>query len=277
MSGDIGGSGSGGYFSRAWALVTGGAGWFKPVLVLSVAPLVPIVGSLGALGYCVEWARLVAWGADAAPKQGRVAVGACIASGWRSFLVSLAWALIVVLLGEVLSVLPRVGGALDLLWSLASLALGVVASVAVLRASLYQRVTAGLRPLRVLELCGRDPKGLLKVFCIEVLVGLVVGLATTAFVILPLSGTLPALISEVQALGPSADSALVAPLVARYVSAAGPGLAIAVIASSLLASLASLVCWGVIGLWLRQFSVPSWGPEESPAPDLRLGEGAGSD
>lgn len=77
------------YFSHSWKLLTRDKGWVKPILVLAIAMFVPVVGPLAVLGYALEWARLSAWGVDAAPKQRGVKIGGCLVAGWRAFVVIL--------------------------------------------------------------------------------------------------------------------------------------------------------------------------------------------
>ena len=79
--------------ARSWALLTRDRGWIKPILAMIAATLVPIVGLLGVMGYAAEWARLTAWGVTSSPKQKNVRVGACIASGWRVFVVTVVWSI----------------------------------------------------------------------------------------------------------------------------------------------------------------------------------------
>ena len=93
------------YFSRDWAMLTRDKGWIKPILLMALASLVPIVGILGVTGYAYEWARLTAWGVDSAPKQRDVKVGACIKSGFRVCMVTLCWSLAVGFVFGVLNVL----------------------------------------------------------------------------------------------------------------------------------------------------------------------------
>ena len=110
-----GGFERGRYFSRAWSLLTREKGWWKPVAVCAAADLVPVAGPLGVLGYRLEWARLVAWGADVSPKRHGVRVGSCISSGWRGFLVLLVWSLVMGVIGGVCGALPLIGGLLGTL------------------------------------------------------------------------------------------------------------------------------------------------------------------
>ena len=138
-----GGFERGRYFSRAWSLLTREKGWWKPVAVCAAADLVPVAGPLGVLGYRLEWARLVAWGADVSPKRHGVRVGSCISSGWRGFLVLLVWNLVMGVIGGVCGALPLIGGLLGTLWTICCLYLGMVVSVAALRATIYQKAGAG--------------------------------------------------------------------------------------------------------------------------------------
>lgn len=146
------------YFSHSWELLTRDKGWVKPILVLAIAMFVPIVGPLAVLGYALEWARLSAWGVDAAPKQRGVKIGGCLVAGWRAFVVILVWML---LWGVATSVVTAIIAALRirLLSSLLSLAitaanllLSLVVMVAALRAAIYQKIGAGLSFVRVYEM-----------------------------------------------------------------------------------------------------------------------------
>ena len=83
------------YFSRAWAMLTQEKGWWKPVALCALASLVPIVGPLAVFGYCLEWARRVAWGSTEAPSR-HVKVGQLIKSGWRGAVVFLGWNIVAV-------------------------------------------------------------------------------------------------------------------------------------------------------------------------------------
>ena len=128
------------YFARSWALLTRDRGWVKPVLVLSVALLVPVVGLLGVLGYALEWARLTAWGVNASPKQRGVDVGACIKSGWRGFVVMLVWGIVSGVVIALAEALPLIGALVSLIWVFASFVYAVVMMVASLRATIYQKI-----------------------------------------------------------------------------------------------------------------------------------------
>ena len=196
-----GGFERGRYFSRAWSLLTREKGWWKPVAVCAAADLVPVAGPLGVLGYRLEWARLVAWGADVSPKRHGVRVGSCISSGWRGFLVLLVWNLVMGVIGGVCGALPLIGGLLGTLWTICCLYLGMVVSVAALRATIYQKAGAGFSWKNLVELGRRDPSGLLGILGWEMLCYLVIALVGGIVLSVTALSAAPRIISLASELG----------------------------------------------------------------------------
>lgn len=70
--------------------------------VLTLVGWVPILGQIAVLGYGLEWARLTAWGIDAAPKQRGVDYGKVLTTGGIAFLVNLSMSVIVAILGSMI-------------------------------------------------------------------------------------------------------------------------------------------------------------------------------
>ena len=237
------------YFARSWALLTRDRGWVKPVLLMTVALLVPIVGALGILGYALEWARLTAWNVNAAPKQRGVDVGACIKSGWRGFVVMLVWGIVSGVVIAIAEALPLIGALVSLIWVFASFVYTVVMMVASLRATIYQKIGAGLRVRTIWQMVRHDPIGLLRV-----------------------TGLMSALSGDMGVL-------LVVQLIASLLSSLGPALVVLLLVDFFLATVLTLVGHTAVGLWMRQFDVPSWGRDEDPLPtpvsDPRDRSGAG--
>ena len=56
-------------FTSSWKMLTRDKGWLKPLCVLALVGWIPILGQIVVFGYGFEWARLTAWGIDAAPKH----------------------------------------------------------------------------------------------------------------------------------------------------------------------------------------------------------------
>lgn len=281
-----GGLERGRYFSRAWSLLTREKGWWKPVAVCAAADLVPVAGPLGVLGYRLEWARLVAWGADVSPKRHGVRVGSCISSGWRGFLVLLVWSLVMGVIGGVCGALPLIGGLLGTLWTICCLYLGMVVSVAELRATIYQKAGAGFSWKNLVELGRRDPSGLLSILGWEMLCYLVIALVGGIVLSVTALGAAPRIISLASELGyyngglygydygygsPYGGSEyyvaqLAMELFFYVIAAFGPTLIVLGLIALVLRNGISMVVYAALGLWIRQFDVASWGRSEEPLP-----------
>ena len=273
-----GGFERGRYFSRAWSLLTREKGWWKPVAVCAAADLVPVAGPLGVLGYKLEWARLVAWGADVSPKRHGVRVGSCISSGWRGFLVLLVWSLVMGVIGGVCGALPLIGGLLSTLWTICCLYLGMVVSVATLRATIYQKAGAGFSWKNLVELGRRDPSGLLSILGWEMLCYLVIALVSGIVLSVTALGAVPRIISLASELGyynsglsPYGDleyyvNQLAMELFFYVIAAFGPTLIVLGLIALVLRNGISMVVYAALGLWIRQFDVANWGRSEEPLP-----------
>ena len=256
------------YFSRSWALMTKEKGWIKPILLMALACFVPIVGALGVLGYACEWARLSAWGVNSSPKQKGVKVGACIASGWRAFVVILAWSLVVGILGgivnAILSFLLR--GLGSTLVTIAEFVLAAPIMVAALHACVYEKIGAGFKVSRFVEMIKRDPSGLFKTLLIPLAEWGIVAAASTLVFSVMIGFALPdimRLVYEAQYYG---DSYTMASIIASILRGVLPGTILFLYATLVVSSAASLLFVNSIGLWMSQFDVRSWGGPDEPLP-----------
>lgn len=261
------------YFARAWALLTRDRGWIKPVLVMTVALLVPVVGWLGVMGYVLEWARLTAWGVNSAPKQRGVAVGSCIASGWRAFVVLLVWGICEGLIASVADALPLVGGLLSFAWTIFGIFLTLVVMVAMLRATIYQKIKAGLRLPTIWKMASHDVAGLMRILGIFVLGALVIGVVSAVVAIAVLMNILPQfiyLVDYVMSYEPIMSDAMivgiVAPRLVMIVLSQWPALVVAALVDGFLGIVVSMLGYTALGLWMRQFNVAAWTREEDPLP-----------
>lgn len=261
------------YFSRAWALLTRDRGWIKPVLVMSVALLVPIAGILGVMGYVFEWARLTAWGVNSAPRQRGVRVGACISSGWCAFVVGLVWGILSSIVMGIVAIVPVIGWIVSALWGLITAFLAIVVMVAGLRATIYQKIRPGLRASTIWKMVSHDPGGLVRIFLIELIGGALIGMVSTVVVIVALFGVLPQVIYYAEyvmayesVLSADMQAALVAQLVFSVLSALGPAAVVLIVVGNIMTVILYMVVATAVGLWMRQFNVPAWGRDEDPLP-----------
>lgn len=265
------------YFSRDWAMLTRDKGWLKPILLMALASLVPIVGILGVTGYAYEWARLTAWGVDSAPKQRDVKIGACIKSGFRVSMVTLCWSLVAGLVFSALNMLcgdSALGSIVSMLTTLLTWVVGVLATVAALQATIYERFGAGFAVRRLVEMVRRGWKGLLKVLGINILIALVSGLIGTVVTLIAGAATLPFLgtfLYDVSYAANAADlgtidSSHLSNVLVGFLQFFGPLVVVMIILGAVLGAFTMLLTANLIGLWMMQFDVPNWGSPNDPLP-----------
>ena len=259
------------YFSKSWELMTKNKGWIKPVLVLALVPLVPIAGILGMYGYCYQWAVLSAWGVESSPKQSGVKVGECIKTGWRCVVVSLVW---IVCVGILWSLVCALLGAIakDLLSGLLGLAtfvgmflLGLVISVANLRAVIDQKIAAGLNPVRVFEMVRRAPGSLFKIVAISLVSAAIsFGLSLVMYFILAIM--LAGKFVELAYLTAGGYTAQVAGIISSLIGTALPIVLLFGYAYLIVMAATMLLTCNSVGLWMSQFNVRAWGGPSDPLP-----------
>lgn len=252
----------------------------KPVLVLSVAQFVPIFGALARKGYALEWARLTAWGVDSAPKQKDVGVGSCIASGFRGFVANLGWA---AALGVIFMLLDNIvpdsneglSNFITFLSEVAFLIYSIVSIVIMLRATIYQSVSAGYVPDKIIEMLKHDFGGIMRIVGIKLLAGCIYVIFGVIMFVIILAQALPNLMRfgymidlQYGAFGGYAtelDPYIISEIIGM-ISAALPLIIIAVFIYFVLSTIANLLTTTAVGLWYRQFNVPQWGASKDPLP-----------
>ena len=263
------------YFSRSWKMLTHDKGWIKPVLLLTVGALVPVVGPLCVLGYALEWARLTAWGVRTAPKQNGVDLGGCLSAGWRAFVVMLVWGIIYGVACFVVSLILSFIPGVNVLWAIAqqvgSIFLGVIVTVAALRATIYQRIGAGLEFGEVFKMFKRDFGGIGRITGLNCVCGLVLGtIAVVVFSIVfavVLGGSMGSIIqlANLSKSGyvSSSNPQLYLPLISQLITNGIPAAILCGLVVSFFANIINLVVTNACGLWMLQFDVASWGSESA--------------
>lgn len=250
------------YISRSWQMLTHDKGWYKPFLVMPLAQLVPIAGPLGVWGYRYEWARLSAWGIETYPKQGKVKVGACIRSGWRVFVAELGY--LVALMLITLAIGGRDAGTLaDLLWGYVATLAVTIAAVAALRATIYQKASAGYQLDRIWDMLKRDFASLALMAFAQFLWTLLTEGFVALFAIL---FALPSAVQLLSLLSYSATGAQAAYLISAFMAQYAPWLVLVCYVASVLWCTFTTIIVNALGLWMAQFDVPAWKSSKDPLP-----------
>ena len=260
------------YISRSWDMLTRDKGWIKVILLLALASFVPFVGLIGLVGYGLEWARLTAWGIDSSPKQRGVRIGECLASGWRALVVTFVWMFVWMLATGIVSSIADVllpdalASLIGSLLVLAQLFYILVVYVAVLRAAIYTKISAGLNPSRVLEMVKRAPGDLFFFVLIPIVGGLIVSAIWIFFMLLGGVSVLPEIIKMARAATGSFDDTMFIRHLTAMLRIVMPIAAIAGYLSSVVNAATSLLSYNAVGLWMRQFDVARWGGPSDPLP-----------
>lgn len=260
------------YISRSWDMLTRDKGWIKVILLLALASFVPFVGLIGLVGYGLEWARLTAWGIDSSPKQRGVRIGECLASGWRALVVTFVWMFVWMLAAGIVNSIADVllpdalASLIGSLLVLAQLFYILVVYVAVLRAAIYTKISAGLNPSRVLEMVKRAPGDLFFFVLIPIVGGLIVSAIWIFFILLGGVSVLPEIIKMARAATGSFDDAMFIRHLTAMLRIVMPIAAIAGYLSAVVNAATSLLSYNAVGLWMRQFDVARWGGPSDPLP-----------
>lgn len=292
-------------FMSSWHMLTRDKGWVKPVLVLTMVGWIPILGQIVLMGYGLEWARLTAWGVDAAPKQRGVDYGKVLSTGGRAFLVSLSLGFVIALVlqvvfpgslymlftgltaGNAVSVATAMasGAAMSILTMVVSIAMGTFLQAATLRATLYDSFSAGWRLDRLFQMIGRDFGGFLKVLLVTLIGGAISGVY--AFVV--------SLVLVLVVMGGVMSATAFVGLSGSYMNGwhflleqllrigAGPLLLFIVVVIALafvgsaISTAMSLVSMNAMGQWFCRFDVHRWGVSADPLPSDVPHRGGASD
>lgn len=266
------------YFGRAWAMLTQEKGWWKPILLCALGALVPIVGPLAVLGYGLEWSRRVAWGSTEGPSR-QVKIGGLIKSGWRGFVVVAGWSIAAAIVGSIVENLPWIGDFLGSVWGIFTLFLGVVFVVAEVRATIYQNFKAGYRVKTLWKMVSSDPSGLLRVFVIELVPTLIVGVVGILMFVPAMFGSLGFIAELVDYMDgyyyymtEAEEVRLALEVVGFFVEQFAPAFFVTLVVSLVASAFVNLLVDCSVGLWLRQFDVPAWGKDEDPLPETSVVE-----
>ncbi|WP_102338112.1 DUF4013 domain-containing protein [Collinsella provencensis] len=280
-------------FASSWRMLTRDKGWIKPLLVLTLVGWIPILGQIAVLGYALEWARLTAWGVEAAPKQHGVDYGKVLSTGGRAFLVTLSLGFVAAIVMNIVfpgSFLMAVDGFsyFDILTDGAEASLGgfmlivywvvmllseTFIAAATLRATLYDSFSAGWRLDRLFQMVTRDFSGFLKTYLVS-LIGAAISFVYN-FVVSALLGIFVAggIFGAIGFVGMSGAIGEEEQIIRSLLSwGAAPALLLVVLAIALgfiggvISTGMNLVSINAVGQWFARFDVSRWGVSAAPLP-----------
>lgn len=285
------------YFETAWNDIKNSPGWFGKLCLLALVGLIPIFGQIVMLGYLYGWARQIAWGAHM-PMPASIFEnedGKFWRRGLFLLVISFVFGLIPLIITQVgtnmqsatltatlysLNENPSavasgaagvangasmmLGSGLYLLGMILSMVVSVFAWVASMRASIYDNLSAGFQLGKIWKMMKQDMSGILKIFGMNLLVGLIFGLIFSVVII--------ALVFAIVLIGAGG--------VAGLEGGGAPSASVAVplgIASVLLILVVTFFIMvgsmfiealvaRAMGYWTMQFDVPHWRGQDDPMP-----------
>ena len=278
------------YFDSAWNDIKNSPGWLGKLCLLALINFIPIFGQIVTMGYLYGWAREMAWGVHE-PLPERIfgnEDGKLYRRGFFILVIGIVFSLIpliIVLVGTAMSsygvyaidgmytsaggwAMAGTGTIVTLIGSLISLFVTILAWVGYMRASVYDRISAGFQFGKIWKMIRQDTGGILRVFGMYLLVGLVIGII------------LSIVITVVMMLGLFAGLAGMGSLSAmRYMDdwaimslifSAGGVIIVLTIILSYIAMVAQMfvemLTARALGYWTRQFDVPQWRGQDDPMP-----------
>uniref|UniRef100_UPI000AABECF8 DUF4013 domain-containing protein n=1 Tax=Collinsella ihumii TaxID=1720204 RepID=UPI000AABECF8 len=279
-------------FVSSWKMLTRDKGWIKPLLILTLVGWIPILGQIAILGYGLEWARLTAWGVDAAPKQRGVAYGKVLSTGGIAFLLTVTMGLVLgaidlmlfggwypiaafpmgigVFSSSVFDLARDTSILIALVILIVNLLMGTFATAAMVRATIYDNFAAGWRVDRLFQMIGRDPRGFLHAYGVS----LIGGLVTTAY------SMAIALVGSLFAFGGVMGFVLGAGLrgseyASHMIQGIGPGIIVLAVVlvvvvmffGGVIGTAMQLISINAVGQWFCRFDVGRWGVSSAPLPD----------
>ena len=257
--------------TRVWARMGEPAKRRRSVALHALACFVPIAGPVYVLGRQFLWARSAAWriekpipqfsGEDAVPIA--ATAGETLRIGFLAAVTLFAWMLVAAVVQAMLGLLPAgLGVAGGIVGAIIAAFLLVIALVAALRAAIYSSMKPGFQVGTAFAMAGHAPLRLCRVAVFVVLA--LVLLAVVALAILsPLvyaAASALGLIPQIPfGIGRASVALSALPLIALVIT----GVAFAAMYGLVLLG---FMAAGLLGDWMADFDVASWGPSTDPLP-----------
>ena len=189
-----------GYFKTAWGDIKNSPGWAGKLFLLALVGLIPIFGQIVIAGYLYGWARDIAWGVHGPLPQhlfgnedGKLysrGFFLCVLGVVCSFIPFFIQMLFDIITGtsnafygedfrHALMPFMMFSGVFAMISVIFSVLLSAVASlflwIGSMRISIYDRLSAGFQFSKVWAMFRQDPNGLLRIFGMNLVAGLVFG------------------------------------------------------------------------------------------------------
>ena len=277
------------YFQTAWNDLKNSPGWFGKMCLLALVNFIPIFGQIVSYGYLYGWARDIAWGAHQPLKSSIFANedGKFWRRGWFLFVIEFVFALVPGIIMSIGSSMQGasiysgvysmygssgaatvgsaasagVGSLIYLVGALLAVFISIFVWIASMRSAIYDRLSPGFQLGTIWKMFRHDTNGIMRIFGMCLLLGLIVGVVFTIVVTVAVLAGLAAGAGGALASGNSATAILVS-LGAVAVTVLLALVFLLVVASTIIEALVVRA----VGYWTMQFDVPHWRGQDDPLP-----------
>lgn len=286
------------YFQTSWNDIKNSQGWFGKLCLLALVGLIPIFGQIVILGYLYGWAREIAWGVhEPLPTQIlNNEDGKLYRRGWFILLVTFVFSLIPAIIMGAGSSMQQVGlyasmandatasasaslaigSILYLVGIVATLLISILAWIASMRVSIYDRLSAGFQLGKIWKMFRHDTGGIMRIFGMNLLVGLILGILLsiiiTILIMLVVFAGAAGLMSAgytPESLEYMSDTEAMRILVQFIGSAGFVGIicmAVSLFLGNAVSVFIEMLVARALGYWTWQFDVPQWRGKDDPMP-----------
>ncbi|MEG1513121.1 MAG: DUF4013 domain-containing protein [Raoultibacter sp.] len=286
-----------GYFKTAWEDIKNSPGWVGKLFLLGLVGLIPIFGPIVIAGYLYGWARDRAWGVhNPLPRRlfgnedGKLysrGFFVCVLGVVCSIIPFFVQMLFDMLTGTSSSfygedihhalmpfmMLSSIFGMISVIFSLVlSVAASFFLWIGSMRISIYDRLSAGFQFGKIWAMFRKDPNGLLRIFGMNLIAGLLVCLIAWAVLFFMIVIGIFIGIVFMNATGGSfagGSSGLDASMMGLTFGLLLAGIVLVLIAGyfAMVAMVfIEMLTARALGYWTCQFNVPAWRGQDDPLP-----------
>lgn len=288
---------NGKYFKTSYGDIRASDNWFGKICLLGLISFIPVFGQMTLYGYSFEWAHKAAWGVEGPmPKKIYGRPGSkMLRWGWFALVIAFVVSLvpsIVNMIGDVLSasgaatagfmtsgglyVMPNPGSGLlsgfgwlvTVVGWVLFLFCGLFIWVAIMRMTMYDRLSTGFQIGKIWDMMRRDFGGLLRILGMVLIFEAIFGIIMFMIVMGLLVAVLGASVMPLAYMfngGMYADSQ-VAMYIVGLIFMMLPVLLVVAYVCFVFNAFVQLLSARALGYWTRQFDVAAWGTKDDPLP-----------
>lgn len=273
-----------GYYKAAWNDIKNSPGWFGKMCLLGLIYMIPVFGFMVMNGYLLGWSREIAWNINK-PMPAKVfgnEDGKLYRRGGFSLVIVLVMSIIPAIIYGIASAIDGANyhsfsalvAILMILAAIASIFFQMVTWVSYMRMTLYDDLGAGFGFKKIWKMMDHDFTGLLRIFCISLILGLIVGLVFYIVIFAILIFGLVAGMGMYAGYSGSLSSADITGIILLCMSLL-PLMLLLVYVGCVAEAFINSVVLRAVGYWTRNFQVDAWGDKDAPLPfETQAGQAA---